>query len=410
MAETAPRKIVVVGGGIAGISLAHYLLRHTLPTLTERLGLQYSLTLVSPSSHFYWKLAAPRALVETSENSIEPFVAIADGFQEYDASKFTFIQGEATSLDEKARILHAQLPKTNETVAVEYDSLVIATGTTSHSPLFSLSGPHTETQHELEQMQSRLRGAESILVAGGGPTGVETAGELGAMSNGPSGAKRSITLLSGGNRLLSHANPRSSTTAESMLGQLGVTVSHGVRVTSAIKRKSGQSWDITLSDKSTQTVDVYIDATGCAPNSDFLPPGWLDSKGYVKTDQSSLRVNDTVGIYALGSVTNFTNGSFFDATEPVRPLADSLRDDELAINPEASRQTQSWWESVFGRRTRTYQQKVALTQFVAVGKEGGVGELGGWRVPSALVYKAKARTLMIEKMGPIMHGQDFHRV
>lgn len=410
MAEPAPRRIVVVGGGVAGISLAHYLLRHTLPTLTERLGLPYSVTLVSPSSHFYWKVAAPRALVEANESTAEPFVAIADGFQEHHASQFTFLQAEATGLDEKDQILHTRLPKTNETTAIEYDFLVIATGTASHSPLFSLSGPHTKTQLELGQMQTRLRDAQSILVAGGGPTGVETAGELGATSNDRPGAERSITLLSGGSRLLSHASPGTSATAERMLSQLGVTVSHGVRVTSAIQRERGQSWDITLSDQSTQTVDVYIDATGSAPNSAFLPPGWLDAKGYVKTDQSSLRVNDTVGVYALGSVTNFTNGSFFDAIEPVRPLADSLRDDELAMNPDASYRTQSWWESVFGQRTRTYQQKVSLTQFVAVGREGGVGELGGWRVPSVLVYKAKARTLMIEKMGPIMHGQDFHRV
>ncbi|CAG8406310.1 unnamed protein product [Penicillium salamii] len=410
MAETTPHKIVIVGGGVAGISLAHYLLRHTLPVLTERLGQPYHLTLVSPSSHFYWKVAAPRALVESSQNNTETFVAIADGFQDYPASQFTFVQAEATQVDEKARILHAKSPKTNENTPVKYDCLVIATGTSSHSPLFSLKGPHTQTQHELEHMQDRLRDAQSILVAGGGPTGVETAGELGAMSNRWPGAKKSVTLLSGNERLLSHASPGTSATAESKLDQLGVVINHGVRVTSAIQREHGEkSWDLILSDQSTRTVDVYIDATGSTPNTAFLPSAWLDASGYVKTDQYSLRVDDAAGVYALGSVTSFTNGSFFDAVEPVRPLADSIRDDELAINPDASRRGQTWWETFFGRRTREYRQKVSLTQFVAVGRDGGVGELGGWRVPSALVYKAKARTLMLEKMDPIMHGQDFQR-
>ncbi|KAJ5996957.1 hypothetical protein N7522_008617 [Penicillium canescens] len=408
MAETGPRKVVIVGGGVAGISLAHYLLRHTLPALTERLGESYHLTLVSPSSHFYWKVAAPRALVDTNQ-APTPFDAIADGFQEYPASRFTFLQAEATHLNEKARILHVRSPKTNEIVPVEYLSLVITTGTTSHSPLFSLTGPHTQTQHALGQMQNRLRDAESILVAGGGPTGVETAGELGAMSDYWPGPKKSITLLSGNDRLLSHASPGSSATAEHMLAQLGVTVNHAVRVTSAVQQEGQSSWEITLSDYSTRAVDVYIDATGSIPNTAFLPSAWLDAKGYVKTDRFSLRVEDTVGVYSLGSVTSFTNGSFFDAIEPVRPLADSLRDDHLAMNPDASRQSQSWWESLFGRRTRTYQQKISLTQFVAVGRNGGVGELGGWRIPSVLVYKAKAKTLMVEKMSPIVYGEDFHQ-
>ncbi|CAG8330470.1 unnamed protein product [Penicillium salamii] len=405
MADTTPRKIVVVGGGVAGISLAHYLLRYTLPALTERLEQPYHLTLVSPSSHFYWKVAAPRALVEPSQNNNEPFVAIADGFKDYPASQFTFSQAEAIQVDEKARILHAKSPRTNENTSVKYDCLVIATGTSSHSPLFSLKGPHTQTKNELEHIQDRLRDAQSILVAGGGPTGVETAGELGAMSNRWPGAKKSITILSGHERLLSHASPGTSATAESKLDQLGVAVNHGVRVNSAIQREQGEkSWDLTLSDQSTRVVDVYIDATGSTPNTAFLPSAWLDASGYVKTDQSSLRLEDAAGVYALGSVTSFTNGSFFDAVEPVRPLADSIRDDELAINPDASRRGQTWWETFFGRRTREYRQKVSLTQFVAVGRDGGVGELGGWRVPSALVYKAKARTLMLEKMGPIMHA------
>lgn len=408
MADTTPRNVVIVGGGVAGISLAHYLLRHTLPALTERLGELYHLTLISPSSHFYWKLAAPRASVDPSQ-ALEPFASITDGFQEYPTSRFTFIQAEATHLNEKGRILHVRAPKTNETVTVEYHSLVIATGTTSHSPLFSLAGPYTQVQDALGQMQTRLRDADSILVAGGGPTGVETAGELGAMRDHWPSEKKSITLLSGNERLLSHASPGSSATAEHMLGQLGVVVEHTVRVASAVQQDNQTSWEITLSDQSTRNVDVYIDATGAIPNTAFLPSVWLDAKGYVKTDPFNLRVEDTVRVYALGSVTSFTNGSFFDAIEPVRPLADSFRDDHLAMNPEASHQTQSWWETLFGRRTRTYQQKTALTQFVTVGRNGGVGELGGWRVPNVLVYKAKAKTLMIEKMSPIVYGKDFHQ-
>lgn len=410
MAEITVREIVIVGGGVAGISLAHHFLRQTLPALAEGLGQSYHITLVSPSSHFYWKVAAPRVLVDPNPSLPEPFVAIADGFQEYPESQFTFIQARATDLDEKARALHVQLANTSEFVSVEYDSLVIATGTTTHSPLFSSTETHAETKRVLGEMQNRLRDAQSILVAGGGPTGVETAGELGAMRQHWSGPKKSITLLSGNACLLPHANPRTSATAEQMLEKLSVDVVHGVRVTSVVQKKDDQRpWEVILSDQSTRTVDVYIDATGCTPNTAFLPSEWLDSKGYVKTEPSSLRVQDTAGVYALGSVTSFTNGSFFDAIEPVPPLTDSFRDDQLALYPEVSSRGQTWLEWIFGRQTRLYQQKTSLTQFVAVGRDGGVGELGGWRVPSALVYKAKAKTYMVEKMKSIVYGQDSRR-
>lgn len=410
MTEIVVRKIVIVGGGVAGISLAHHLLRRTLPTLTDCLGQSYHVTLISPSSHFYWKVAAPRALVDPNPGFPEPFVSIADGFQEYPESRFTFIQARATDLDEKVQTLHVQLSNTSEIVPIEYDSLVIASGTTTHSPLFSSAETPAETKRILGEMQSRLRDAKSILVAGGGPTGVETAGEIGAMRQQWPGAKKSITLLSGNTCLLSHANPRTSSTAEQMLQNLSVDVIHELRVIAAVQKEHDQGpWEVTLSDYSTRAVDVYIDATGNTPNTAFLPSKWLDSKGFVKTDPSSLRAMNVTGVYALGSVTSFTNGSFFDAIQPVPPLADSFRDDQLVLYPEFSSRGQTWWEWVFGRQTRLYQQKVALTQFVAVGRDGGVGELGGWRVPSGLVYKAKAKTYMVEKMNSVVYGQDSRR-
>jgi NADH dehydrogenase FAD-containing subunit len=410
MSDTAVRKVVIVGGGVAGISLAHHLLRQTLPTLAEGLGQPYHVTLISPSSHFYWKVAAPRALVDPDPGFPEPFVPIADGFQEYPESHFRFIQARATDLNEKSQTIHVQLSDTSEIIPVEYNSLVIATGTTTHSPLFSSAETHTETKRILGEMQNRLRNAQSVLVAGGGPTGVETAGEIGAMRQHWPGANKSVTLLSGNTCVLSHANPQTSITAEQKLEKLGVDVIHELRVLSAIQQERDQGpWEVTLSDQSTLTVDVYIDATGSTPNTAFLPSKWLDSKGFIKTDQSSLRLQTTTGVYALGSVTSFTNGSFFDAIQPVPALADSFRDDQLALYPELSSRGQTWWEWMFGRQTRLYQQKVALTQFVAVGRDGGVGELGGWRVPSGLVYKAKAKTYMVEKMNSVVYGQDSRR-
>lgn len=175
----AVHDIVIVGANFAGIGTAHYLLRHTVPALeTRNKSTTYRVILISPSTHFFWKIGAPRTLINDKLIPLEKaFIPIADAFKEYSAEKFTLVLGTATSLDENRKTITISPVSPSITTSVSYSTIIIATGTTSASPLWTLHGSHEESIAAFKQMHKSLPEASTILVAGGGPAGTETAGE-----------------------------------------------------------------------------------------------------------------------------------------------------------------------------------------------------------------------------------------
>lgn len=176
----AVHNIVVVGANFAGTGVAHYLLRHTIPALEAQNNhsTTYKVTLISPSTHFFWKIAAPRALAKPDLIPIsKTFLPLDDAFKQYSPEKFALVLGSATALDEQRRAVTVEPLAPASTTSVSYDSLVIATGTTSASALWTLHGSHEASVKEMEELHQLLPKASTILVAGGGPAGVETAGE-----------------------------------------------------------------------------------------------------------------------------------------------------------------------------------------------------------------------------------------
>jgi NADH dehydrogenase FAD-containing subunit len=121
--------IVILGGNFAGVSAAHYILRHVLPLLNNEKS-AYKVTLISPSDHTFFKVGVPRALV-SSPDLERPFASIPDAFQNYKPSEFSFIQGEAVGVDETTKTVSVKSTGNSKDSSTQYDSLIIATGTTS---------------------------------------------------------------------------------------------------------------------------------------------------------------------------------------------------------------------------------------------------------------------------------------
>lgn len=173
--------ILVVGANFGGIGVAHYLLRHTIPALEaqNKQSLTYKVTLISPSTHFFWKIGAPRVLSKPDQIPFsKAFLPLDEAFEQYSSEKFSLVLGSATALDEERRIVTVEPLAPASTTSVSYDSLVIATGTTSASALWTLHGSHEATVEAMEEVHQLLPKASTILIAGGGPAGVETAGEF----------------------------------------------------------------------------------------------------------------------------------------------------------------------------------------------------------------------------------------
>jgi NADH dehydrogenase FAD-containing subunit len=204
MSPQQDHHIVIVGGNFGGVSLGHYLLRKTFTTLKAlRPDTTFRITLISPNTHFYYKIAAPRALINPDLIPEDKyFRPLAEAFEQYDASIFEHVQGKATSLDPQKRTVSVKTNPESEHKIINYDSLVIASGTTSSSPLWTINDSHEASRAAIHALHKELPNASTVLVAGAGPVGVETAGEIASAY-----PNVKITITSSSDRVLPKQSP-----------------------------------------------------------------------------------------------------------------------------------------------------------------------------------------------------------
>lgn len=312
----AVHQIVVLGASFAGLSVAQGLLKDVLPQITNQ---KFKVVQIAPNEEFFWKIGAPRVVVNPKSLPLDKaLLPIAPHFQKYSAEQYQFIKAAASSIDASTKTVHLD---TNATV--QYDSLIISTGTYFNSPLWSISSGKEALVNAIKEMNEKIPSAETIVVAGGGPAGIETAGELGELY----GKKKEITLLSGSPALLNRLqNKKVGQDAQGRLEKQGVKVIHdNVRVTS--HTTEGGKEVLQLSNGQTMTADVYIEAVGDKPNSKFAPPEWLSPDGKIKTDPQTLRLDvpGVTGVYVYGTVASYSNGSIGDVMFAKKPVLETLR-------------------------------------------------------------------------------------
>lgn len=424
MSEKEIRNVVILGAGFAGLSAAHYYMKHTYPSLKATGDADYRLHIIDQSTHFWWHVSAPRAMVSQQQMShAKTFTPIRAGFAQYGAAtdSITFHQAQPTSIDLNARTVTIKdvsggsnggnaydesTPANTKEMA--YYALIIATGTTTPTPLTSFHGSHENSQKALDDMAKRLASATSIIIAGGGPIGVETAGEIGEALNGtagyfssrPSKPKAQITLIAGGQRLLSVLRPALAGKAHGMLDRVGVDVVYDAKVTSvsepANKKAMGEEGMTTvhLDNGTSLTADVYIPATGCVPNTSFLPKSLLNSKSYIETNPTTLRI-DAAGprVYCVGDVGSYTRGGVLEVYSAVPVVgANMARDLGVKGAPSAA---------------RVFKGDTGETQVVPVGPNGGVGAFKGWSLPSFGVKMIKGRDYFLSNTANITEGKQY---
>lgn len=166
------KTVVILGASFAGLKIAHSLLKTTLPAVKD-----LKVILVSPTTHAYFNLAAPRAIVPGQIPDEKILAPIEPGFSKYPSSSFEFVIGAAKSVDPASKRVEIETESGLRTVT--YDTLVVTTGSNTGSMPWKASGSHKQFLELLHGTQERVKKAKSIVVGGAGVTGVETAGELG---------------------------------------------------------------------------------------------------------------------------------------------------------------------------------------------------------------------------------------
>jgi apoptosis-inducing factor 2 len=336
------------------------------------------------------------------------------GFKEYSAEKFGFVLGTATALDTTARTVIVQKAD-GSTETITYYALLIATGAASATPLFGHPGPHTIAVTAIEAFRAKLPEAKSIVIAGGGPAAVETAGEIGHYLNGRAGLfsarpktiKTKITVVTNANKLLPVLRPALGKKAEKLLGKVGVDVVYEDAVTETEPPTAGKldadgslgsllaPAKVTLSSGKVLEADLYIPAYGLSPNGSWLPAELRDEGGYVAVNKETLRV-DAAGsrVYAVGEIGKYGSGGLMELQFAAFPtvMVNMKRDLVHDAKVEASGDE----KLVKAGKDMVFKDTVGESQIVPVGRRSGVGAFSGWRFPSFTVWLIKGRQYLTE--------------
>ncbi|OXI67699.1 FAD-dependent oxidoreductase [Burkholderia sp. AU28863] len=246
---TTPTRIVIVGGGIAGLQLA--------TRLRERLGRsgRAQVTIVDRSPTHIWKPMLHTIAAGTRDVQQQQVIFLAHARDH----GYTYQPGELKGLDRaRRRVQLGEIRSQDGDVVIgarelEYDVLILALGSQAND--FGVPGVRehcyfidSQRQAEVFNEALRMRVFRSIArdepfrvaIVGAGATGVELAAELSrllevAQAYGDETVRErlQLTLLESGPRILNAFPPRISASAQRRLEQIGFRVLTSTRVTSA---------------------------------------------------------------------------------------------------------------------------------------------------------------------------------
>ena len=234
------RKVVIVGGGFGGLTAAR-----------ELKGADVDVTLVDPTSHhlfqpLLYQLACGG--LSTGECASPIRAAVKH------SSNTTVLMAKATGLDAERRQVILDRGE-----RLDYDSLIVACGAeTSYfgkdewrevscslktlSDAVELRNQIYSAFEEAERTEDTAERERwlTFVVIGGGPTGVELAGEMAIIAHDTMKgyfarihpAKARVILLDAGERVTAAFSEKLSAKVAGYLAALGVTVREGARVTS----------------------------------------------------------------------------------------------------------------------------------------------------------------------------------
>ncbi|KAJ5912778.1 FAD-dependent pyridine nucleotide-disulfide oxidoreductase [Penicillium tannophilum] len=368
--------VVIIGASYCGLGVANGLLKSDSDKV--------KVVLINPSEKVYFNIAAPRILAKPAFFQPNQYLLpIKNSFSKYPKESFEFIKGSATRIDTASKLveLSSQQP------SISYDYLVIASGSTTSSSFDGELAPFKPMKdHDLEasitSIQKAISNANSVIIGGAGPVGVEFAGELAEAFKDKKDI--SITLISASERVLPMLKEKGSQAAEHALADKGIKVIASTKVVNAVRSASGSqnAWVVNLDNGEQLQADLYISTTGALPNNQFIPAEFLSADGWVNVDEN-LRVtggSEDGLIYALGDITTQPLRTAIKLADQIPVVVSNLK---VAIHGTG--------------KLVSYNPNGSFMMVVPIGESTGTGQMFGWKPWGMMVSMIKGRDFFISK-------------
>lgn len=223
------RNIVVIGASFAGYEAARVLAK-SLPFLPGAQG-RYRVVVVEPHSHFHFTWVLPRFCV-VPDHEHKAFIPYGGYLQGVPPDIVRWVTGRAVGASRDAVRLSGSGEGEGE--MIPYAFLIVATGSGMKSggdenenslPSRVDADGKKEGIWQLRDMQQKVRGAENLVVVGGGAAGVELATDAKAQY-----PDKKVVLVHSRDAVMHRFGPRLQVAAMDGLRQLGVDVITGERL------------------------------------------------------------------------------------------------------------------------------------------------------------------------------------
>ena len=325
MNPTQKKRLVIIGGGFGGLTVARYVDKK-----------QFDVVLVDRNNYHSF----PPLYYQVASSGLEPASISFPLRREIRGRRYRGVSyrfGEVSEVDVAARTVRTNFE------TIPYDILVLAAGTTNNffgipdleKRVFTLKSTpeaircRNEVLERLERASlcsdSALRRRMlTFVVVGGGPTGVEIAGALGEMKRyvlrreypaiDPSEMR--VILVEGNGRLLGAMSEKSGADALDALGQLMVEVWLGKRM------QSYSDFVLAFADGTTVETETVVWTAGITGvplrfgGTEVRP----DTSGRWKVDSYN-RIEGIDGVYAVGDIALQTEPDYPRGLPQVAPVA-----------------------------------------------------------------------------------------
>ncbi|GGX99700.1 pyridine nucleotide-disulfide oxidoreductase [Litchfieldella qijiaojingensis] len=382
-----PARVVILGGGFAGLYAASYLVRADLPEGAVEV------TMISDRNYFTFLPLLPEVVggMLGEEEVAFPLRAHARRVG------FRFLRAEVESIEPPARRVHTSLG------VVDYDFLVITLGARANyfgneelarnaMPLVSIQDALKLRSHLLRtveaaaQERSAIRRGEllSFAVAGGGPSGVEVASEILRMLDRVSRRDHGLTervrltLVHGGDRILQGWDETLADEGLELMRKRGIDV----RLRTRVEGFDNGTVQVRLKQPAAEPgrfrAEALVWTAGTRPATNPLAKEVLDS-GHLPVD-ATLRVLGQDRIFAAGDNARLDDPRSGHPYPPVAPIAIS-QGIRVAANIE---------NAIVGRDLEAYHAYHA-GKIVSLGGGQALVDILGWRAGGRtawLLYRA----------------------